>query len=175
MQEIEWKAIPGIEYYEASSDGQIRSLSRFHKIGLDGFIRDGCIIRPRKDKDGYCLVEIHQDGVRLTRKVHRLVAMAFIDNPNNYPLVMHIDDNPSNNHVLNLKWGTHKHNQDDASLKGSLSAGREHLRKLSDDDVRKIREHIANGMGNTAIGKLFGVTCGAIYAIRINKSYRHIK
>lgn len=53
-------------------------------------------------------------------KIHRLVAEAYIPNPNNLPVVMHLDDNPLNNKVSNLKWGTQKDNVRDAISKGRL-------------------------------------------------------
>lgn len=51
-------------------------------------------------------------------KAHRLVAMAYIPNPNNYPIVMHLDNNPLNNHVENLQWGTHSMNNLQCSREG---------------------------------------------------------
>lgn len=50
------------------------------------------------------------DGLNHTMRVHRIVAMAFLDNPNNYPIINHKDENPSNNHVDNLEWCTYKYN-----------------------------------------------------------------
>lgn len=51
-------------------------------------------------------------------KAHRLVAMAYIPNPNNYPIVMHLDNNPLNNHIDNLQWGTHSMNNLQCSREG---------------------------------------------------------
>jgi len=54
----------------------------------------------------YCKVRLSRNNKKKTLTVHRLVAETFLPNPNNYPVVMHMDDNPKNNCVGNLKWGT---------------------------------------------------------------------
>lgn len=59
---------------------------------------------------GYESVKIMVNGQRKHFKVHRLVALAFIPNPNNYPVVNHKDENPRNNSVNNLEWCTQKYN-----------------------------------------------------------------
>ena len=60
-------------------------------------------------------------GVNKCIQVHRLVALAYIPNPNNLPVVMHLDDIGIHNHVNNLKWGTHKDNTQDSISKGRNS------------------------------------------------------
>ena len=65
--------------------------------------------------NGYLYVNLNGvDGKRLTRRVHRLVAIAFIPNPDNLPVVMHIDNDKTNPDVSNLKWGTCQENTQDA-------------------------------------------------------------
>lgn len=61
---------------------------------------------PQPDRDGYMTVQLWKNGVAKRFKIHRLVAIAFIPNPNNYPIVMHKDNNKVNNYYMNLKWGT---------------------------------------------------------------------
>jgi hypothetical protein len=67
---------------------------------------------------GYNRVRFYKEGKPTTKRVHRLVAQAFLPNPDNLPIVMHLDDNPSNNHVSNLRWGTHLDNMQDKMRKG---------------------------------------------------------
>lgn len=55
--------------------------------------------------------KLHNGSISKNVKIHRLVAEAYIPNPNNLPIVMHLDDNPLNNIVSNLKWGTYKENR----------------------------------------------------------------
>ena len=76
-------------------------------------------------------------------QVSRLVALAYIPNPNNLPLVMHLDNNPHNNHVSNLKWGTQSDNIKQAYNESRLSAprvlcehGEKHSCSLIKDNVR---------------------------------------
>ena len=65
--------------------------------------------------NGYLYVNLNgSNGKMITRRVHRLVAIAFIPNPENLPVVMHIDNDKANPVVTNLKWGTHQENTQDA-------------------------------------------------------------
>lgn len=72
------------------------------------------------DRYGHQVVDIHINGVKRHKYVAVLVAEAFIPNPYNLPEVCHIDGNPHNNHVSNLKWGTHADNMDDAKRHGTF-------------------------------------------------------
>lgn len=107
MQEV-WKDIEGYEgIYKISNYGRVKSLER--KDCLGRIIKEK-ILKLREDKDGYLLITLHKNKKVKTFKVHRLVAEAFITNPNNYPIINHKDENPSNNHASNLEWCTQKYN-----------------------------------------------------------------
>lgn len=84
-----------------------------YKVSNLGRIKNeqGKILKTQIRK-GYCDVGLHIEGQRQPKivKVHRLVAKAFIPNPNNYPLVNHKDENKQNNRVDNLEWCTQKYN-----------------------------------------------------------------
>ena len=101
----EWRDIKGYEgFYQVSNLGRVRSLNcRGHK---------GCIgiLTPRLDGKGYEMVALYKEGKARNTKVHRLVAQAFIPNPNNYPQVNHKDENKTNNDVKNLEWCTNEYN-----------------------------------------------------------------
>ena len=87
--------------YITSNKGFVISLVReFHLLNI------------RRDKNGYTHYYIRDlsTGKRKDFKGHRLVAEYFIDNPNNYPIVNHIDGNKANNHIENLEWCTHSQN-----------------------------------------------------------------
>lgn len=94
-----WKPIPNYEgFYEVSNIGRVRSLYRYKKI-----------LHP-SDTNGYRTVELWKGKKRKRIGVHRLVAMAFIDNPDNKPFVNHKDETRDNNSVDNLEWVTHLEN-----------------------------------------------------------------
>ena len=99
----EWKDIPTLEgRYQASSKGRIRSLDMITNNGTQ--LRKGKIRKLNKDKYGYFHVSIIQDGKTKFPFVHRLVAMTFIPNPNNYPQINHKDECKENNCIENLEW-----------------------------------------------------------------------
>lgn len=103
-----WKQIKGYEgKYCVSNMGRIMSLERNVKSG--GKIKQR-IIKQCDARKGYKTVSLYIDGKKKRHIVHRLVAEAFIPNPNNYNQVNHIDENKSNNSVYNLEWCTGKQN-----------------------------------------------------------------
>ena len=107
MTEI-WKNIEGYEnLYQISSIGRVRSLDRFDSIGR--FIK-GKILKPRIDKDGYHCIFLSKNGTQKPFKIHRLVAQAFIPNPDNKPCIDHVKCVRSDNRLENLRWATHKEN-----------------------------------------------------------------
>lgn len=93
------KAIPGYEgLYEADTNGDIFSLTRNKKM------------KPNYLTSGYAQYSLHKNGKRHMLLGHRLIALTFIPNPSNYPVVNHIDENKTNNNVENLEWCTHSYN-----------------------------------------------------------------
>jgi Mor family transcriptional regulator len=111
MKEI-WKPVRGYEeYYEVSNYGNIRSKDRMVWRGKAGFYKmEGKELTKSKTSTGYWKIGLFKDKKRKEFKIHRLVAFAFIDNPENKPNINHIDGNPLNNHVLNLEWCTQSEN-----------------------------------------------------------------
>lgn len=108
----EWKDIPGYEgYYQVSNLGRVKSLSRKVFINQHTRLMPEIIKIPQKHSTGnYQSVVLSKHGKKTTRLIHRLVAKAFIPNPNNKPEVDHIDGNQTNNKATNLRWVTHKEN-----------------------------------------------------------------
>lgn len=107
-----WKWIPGWEgYYMASTHGRIKSVDRYvNGNGSSKFLIKGRILKGTPDKDGYILVILSKHNKKKGFHIHRLVALTFIPNPNNWPQVNHIDENKTNNTVENLEWCTAKYN-----------------------------------------------------------------
>ena len=90
-----WKAIAGYEgLYEVSDLGRVKSL----KYGKEN------ILKPGKDTGSYLKVSLCKDGHVKTARIHRLVADAFIPNPNNLETVNHKDEDKTNNAACNLEW-----------------------------------------------------------------------
>lgn len=108
-----WKNIPGEEAYQVSNTGKVRSkmVVSSKKRNVQDHYHE---LKPRAVGHGYLGVTIHGKN----RKVHRLVAEAFIPNPYSLPVVRHKDDIKSNNHVDNLCWGTQRDNIHDSIRNG---------------------------------------------------------
>ena len=102
LKQEEWKPIPGYEgLYEVSNYGRVRSFK---------WSSNGKILSPGKDGSGYCFVNLCKDGKAKLRTIHRLVAEAFIPNPNNFPQVNHMDECKKNNYFENLEWCSSAYN-----------------------------------------------------------------
>jgi hypothetical protein len=114
MKQEKWKCIPGYSKYIASNTGKIMRLPEFApnpSTNVTGLTNGKCghILSPRAlPMHGHLQVCITNDsGNRIMEYVHRLVALAWIKKRPGKELVLHKDDNPNNNEVTNLKWGTH--------------------------------------------------------------------
>ena len=110
MQEI-WKDIEFYEgYYQVSNLGNVKSLARTVPFRKSFRIIQEKLLKVRKEKSGYQVVSFYINGVEIKKKVHRLVAEAFIENKKNKLQVNHIDGNKMNNFVNNLEWVTPSEN-----------------------------------------------------------------
>ena len=96
----EWLNIDGYPDYQVSNTGKVKSI----KYGKERILKQGT------NKYGYHLVQLYRDGKYKNMKVHRLVAEAFISNPDNLPQINHKDENPLNNNVENLEFCDAKYN-----------------------------------------------------------------
>lgn len=95
-----WRPVPNYEgFYEVSNAGRVKSVYRYKRI-----------LKPMISNTGYERVDLFKNKVREQFSVHRLVAMAFIQNPYNKPYVNHKDENKLNNSADNLEWVTHVEN-----------------------------------------------------------------
>ena len=113
---IEWKWINGYEgYYQVSDSGLVRSVDRVvhAKDGVDYKLRGHIMkqsIRKGNREDGYFVVNLRKNGKGTVFQVHRLVAEAFIPNPENKPYIDHINTIRNDNRIENLRWATREEN-----------------------------------------------------------------
>lgn len=113
MDEI-WKDVKDFEgLYQVSNRGRVRSLDKKVCCGIKNnpeVVKKGRILNPLKTGSNYLFVQIYKNRKPKIIFIHRLVAQAFIPNPNNYSIVNHRDENPLNNDVDNLEWCNQSYN-----------------------------------------------------------------
>lgn len=170
---MEWKVIKGFDDYKVNNLGQVFSIKRNKTL------------KPY-EKKGYYGVWLYKDNKRYFRLVHRLVASAFIPNPNNLPQINHKDENSKNNNVENLEWCTAKYNSNYGNhnekirqrmLQNNPFKGKHHSpetleklrlaklgRHLSEEQKKKIG---AANKGNGRIGK-------KVYCVELNKTFNSV-
>lgn len=154
-----WKNIKGYEgLYLVSNLGRIKSLKRqrIRKIATT--------------RIGYCVVNLSKDGIKKLKTVHRLVALAFVPNPDNKQCINHKDGNKLNNKIENLEWCTHsensKHMVEVLGIKPHL--GKKHPEetkrkigfknsKLTLNDILTIKKRYESGATQVALAKEYDV------------------
>lgn len=170
MKEI-WKDIEGYEgYYKISNCGNVYSCNRQLQLSQ------------LKKKSGYLKVNLHKKGEAKTFSVHRLVALAFLPNPDNLPEVNHIDANKLNNNACNLEWCSHGDNMEHAFKTGLCKRNepktkkkKGHGVKLTKEQVIAIRnEHQKNtrGFGCKSLAKKYKVSETTIKKILNHKTWK---
>lgn len=110
-----YKPVKGFEgLYEISEFGEIRSVDRMvgGKSGST-WKRKGKKLKPQTNQNGYAMVNLRKNGARKTMTVHRLVATAFLPNPENLPEVHHKNHDPRDNRLENLQWVTSAEQKDE--------------------------------------------------------------
>lgn len=98
IEKEEWKSIEGYPNYAVSNFGRVKNVTT------------GRVMQGASDKDGYNTVCLSKGKGQKSFRTHRLVAIAFIPNPDNKPQVNHLDEVKTNNHVSNLEWATSREN-----------------------------------------------------------------
>lgn len=181
MVEI-WKDIENFEgMYQVSNLGRIKSLARVKTlINGNRLTINEKVLQGHIDTKGYIQVELRKDGKRNISCVHRLVASAFIENPESKEQVNHIDGNKTNNRVENLEWVTCEENIHHAWNNGLNKAlkGQQHCNsKLTDEQVKFIKENYKprdRKYGMNGLARMFGVSTSPIYMIVSGKGWKHI-
>lgn len=117
-----WKTIKETDgKYSVSNFGNVRRNEHYTKVGPNKNHYFERILKQYITKDGYCVVRLQSSsGKALTRPVHRLVAIEFLENKNNFSQVNHKDENKQNNNVSNLEWCDEQYNANYGSRKERL-------------------------------------------------------
>lgn len=143
MEEI-WKDIEGYEgLYQVSNLGRVKSFLKNKYVGA--------IRAFATDKDGYFTIVLHKPGQKYNKKVHRLVATAFIPNPLNKPCIDHINTNRKDNRVDNLRWCTVKENAGNPLTRAHISTAKTGTK--ASEDTKKLFSMIRQGALNPMYGR----------------------
>lgn len=168
-QEI-WKPIQNYDgIYEVSNLGNIKSLN-YRKSGKESILKQGII------RNGYKDVALWNHGIVKYPMVHRIVAIAFIPNPNNLPQVNHKDGNKSNNHVGNLEWCTSSENHRHALKEGlrvppCLKGEKHGQSKITNKQAIEIFH--TKGL-QREIAKQFGISRDIVSNIKTGRCWKHL-
>lgn len=147
MEKEQWKVITGYDNYEVSTEGNVRN------------VKTGRILKSRDNDGGYLFVSLYKNGKGKNFKVHRLVANAFIPNPNNYDTVDHINHNRHDNRVENLRWLPLKENQSD----GGKVTGQKYTKKVKCINQKTKEVKIFDSI--TQASKILGLSQGNIVEV----------
>lgn len=166
----EWRQVPSMKPgYEVSNLGRVRSWrtpGRGHDKSLSAAPHSRKCV---PDDLGYQRITFWADGKLASRLVHHLVLEAFVGPKPPGQEGLHGDDNPSNNTLSNLSWGTHQQNEDDKVARGRSRPGaRNGMAKLSDKQVDLVR---ASTGTCKAVGTAFGVSAATVSMIRNGQRY----
>lgn len=172
-----WKPIKDYEaWYEVSNMGRVRSLDRLRPIAYGkSYLRRGRPLVPVPDKDGYLEVKLsgdRADDKKRHKKVHRIVAEKFVENPDGLREINHKDLDKTNNAWTNLEWSTRKNNQRHASRMGRFHAvtNPKRAKSVSEFQVVAIRQMADRGHSLDEISASVGLRKHTVWGIVSGKS-----
>jgi hypothetical protein len=159
----QWKDIPGLEgFYQASTEGRIRSIDRIVKQRNNGTqYKRGKILSPAISGIGYCVCALSKENKLVSYPVHRLIAMTWLGfpPPNMYE-VNHLDGNKQNNNYLNLEWSNRVNNLNHSIAMGLMkyNYGENHHNSKFTNKQREEILYLRNSGGTLVeIAELFNV------------------
>lgn len=178
MKEI-FKDIPGYkDIYKVSNLGNVKSVDRLvNAKGNVKRLQKGRLLKPQLTYVGYYRVELSKKGTRKKHSIHRLVALAFIPNPDNKPTVNHIDKCRINNRVDNLEWATSKEQIEHSynEITANQKRGEEHpCNKLTEQQVLEIGEALSKGVKAKGLAKQYNVCAVSISDIKNRCTWKHL-
>jgi len=160
-----WKTINEEPDYEIDDSGKVRNRKTKHVKSL------------RKDRYGYLRVTLYPSGKTYT--VHRLVAKAFLDNPENYPVVNHLNGDKEDNRAVNLEWCTVKRNTHHAIGHGffkikDIVGEKNPASVFTENLVREIKYGKYSDMTTKDIAESTGMRYEAVRRIRTGQHWKHV-
>lgn len=178
-----WKPVRGFEgFFSVSDAGRVRSETRtiLHKRHGVATYRGRMIEPTRQERRGTVayVVTLTRDGKGTTFAVHRLVAEAFVANPGEHPIVIHLDGDAKNNSATNLAWASLQESSRRAYLSGRKTGrvGEQNGSAiLTEDAVRQIRELLRHGdLSQRQIADRYGVVPMVITDIKKGRTWKHV-
>lgn len=174
-----WKNIEGFEgKYEVSNYGRVRSIARMHPskpIPIKGRIMKPFFSGGRNREYLFVIIQRVNPRINKSFSIHRLVAVAFVQNPSNKAEVNHKDGNKQNNRWDNLEWCTRKENVQHSSQSGLLRHDGVHFNaKLSLEEVRQIKIKLSKGVRQGSLAKEYNANTSTIHNISKGKSWKHV-
>lgn len=173
-----WVAVENYEgLYEVSNMGRVRSMPRVIKR-KSGRLQEypSVLLKGGYAGKGYRTVILCKDQIQNSHKVSRLVASAFIPNPDGRPEVNHKDGNKKDNSISNLEWSTHQENCLHRSRILKKNAGAESYKALfTREQVIEMRAlYAAGGISYSDVARKYGHKIATVYGILVGRSYRFL-
>jgi hypothetical protein len=170
----EWLPCPNYETsYEVSNLGRVRSIDRVS--GKRKGIVKGKILVQTPNRRRYLEVRLFNNGESIPKIVHRLIAKAFISNPNDLPQVNHKDGDKKNNSVVNLEWITNSENQKYAyklGLQPSRAGENNNKAKITDKDVTLLKQLYNSGMSIIQVSNSTNINMSTIRQIIYGRTWK---
>lgn len=169
-----WKNIPGYQgLYQVSDLGRVKSFIAWNGTNTR-------VLRPGKDTHGYFVVNLYRKKKRKFTYIHQLVLKIFVGSCLSGMECRHLNDNKTDNRLVNLAYGTRSDNLLDRTRNGISNTGdhkgiKNEMSKLKDNNIVQIRKLLEDGLlTHRQIGDKFGVTGSLISMINIGKRWKHV-
>jgi hypothetical protein len=173
-----WKDISGYEgRYQVSNLGRVKSLKRIEtrSDGRAHTVAESLLTPSPNIVSGHLRVNLAKDRKSKTVYIHRIVLEAFQGTCPIGQECCHADDDPSNNVISNLRWGTHKENTEDRRKNKKLIVGEAATgAKLTNEKVAEIKKRLALGVKNSVLVSEFNVSPAAISNIKLGHRWKHV-